>query len=74
LIDLFQFALAVREFVPGRELEFCVCFRTQRGIEYWDNNFARNYKVMVVEGVRKCEVSLAELSIEKENRSVSPYW
>ena len=75
-VDVFEFNLVVSEFVVGRELEFCLCFRTEDRAEYWDNNYARNYKVMVVEEVGMCEVSLSGLSLGRRDsvRSVSPYW
>lgn len=70
-VDLFQFTLVFSEFIVGRELEFCLCFRTVDGEEFWDNNYGRNYKVMVVEGVSQCR----EMSVgERRVPSVSPYW
>ena len=69
------------EFIVGRELEFCLCFRTVDGKEFWDNNYGRNYKVMVVEGVSQCgemfgEMSVGERGVERRRGvpSVSPYW
>ena len=73
-IDLFQFQLVLAQLNVGLELEFCLCFRTGDGTEFWDNNYCRNYRVEVVEGVRHCEVSLADLGLSKVVPSVSPYW
>ena len=74
-LDLFQFTVVVSEFRVGVEVEICLCFRTVSGEEFWDNNYGRNYKVMVVESsaVSQQYVSLTRLK-EKRSTNISPYW
>ncbi|KAL0269164.1 UNVERIFIED_CONTAM: hypothetical protein PYX00_006981 [Menopon gallinae] len=43
LYDTFSFRLTLPP--RSRKLQFCVCFRCS-GLEYWDNNFGKNYSIV----------------------------
>ncbi|XP_063077600.1 protein phosphatase 1 regulatory subunit 3C-B isoform X2 [Engraulis encrasicolus] len=45
-IDTFSFAVDLPAVIaPGQSVEFCICYKTQIG-EYWDNNDGKNYKLV----------------------------
>lgn len=45
IYDTFVFAIPLPGSTQADKLEFCVCFRSEVG-EYWDNNNNKNYVVV----------------------------
>lgn len=41
LTDRFVFSISC---APGNECCFAICYQTESGVEFWDNNHSQNYK------------------------------
>lgn len=46
ICDRFSFAIDIdrERIIVGNTIEFCLCYASFNGVEYWDNNHEQNYR------------------------------